>query len=378
MSPIAQSLAARRRRLASAMATEGLDALVIVGAGVLKQHAYLDWVLGTAPIARPAYAVVLREAQVTALVISEADAVLVRSSGAGADVQVAPPGEQPLAAAAARALSAAGAGAGRIGVIGLHTLLPAAAVRALERGLAGAELVDARPLADRLKAVKDAVELRELARLAAIGDDAYERLCAQARVGATEAELAAEAQAGARRQGVRDALVFVGAGRHHGHAPRAVPLVEGSLVTVYVELCGLGGYWVEHVAMIALGDLDGDQEHLAAAVLDTLCAGAERMRPGASAGEVAARMIAVAGEAGLKAGRDHGLGHGVGVGDEDPPRIAVAEETTLVPGMVTVLHPNLVGLAGASSATAGGTYVIRDDRAERLSSIPLAVRRIAR
>jgi Xaa-Pro aminopeptidase len=213
--------------------------------------------------------------------------------------------------------------------------------------------------------------------LAAIADDAFERLCAQARIGATEAELAAEAQAGARRHGVRDALVFVGAGRHHGYAPRPVALLEGSLVTVYVELCGLGGYWVEHVAMIALGELDDDQEHLAAEVLDTLRAGAEQMWPGAPANEVAATMIAVAGEAGLEVGLDHSLGHGVGVGDEDPPRIAVNDETTLVAGMVTVLHPNLIGAAGASSATAGGTYVIGNDRAERLSRVPLAVRRIA-
>jgi Xaa-Pro aminopeptidase len=373
---LAQSLAARRRRLTDAMATEGFDALVVVGAGVLKQHGYLDWVIGTAPLARPAYALVLPEGHVTALVINEADAALVRSSGAGADAHVAPPCEQPLAAAAATALSAAGAGAGRIGVIGLDTLLPAGALRTLKRGLTGAEFVDARPLADRLKAVKDADELRELTTLAGIADDAYERLCAQARVGATEAELAAEAQAGARRHGVRDALVFVGADRHHGHAPRPVSLPEGSLVTVYVELCGLGGYWVEHVAMIALGELDDDLEHLATAVLDTLRAGAERMLPGVQAGEVAARMIAVAREAGLELGLDHSLGHGVGAGDEDPPRIAVGEETTLAPGMVSVLHPNLIGAAGATSATAGGTYVIRDLRTERLSRLPLAVRRV--
>jgi hypothetical protein len=48
-----------------------------------------------------------------------------------------------------------------------------------------------------------------------------------------------------------------------------------------------------------------------------------------------------------------------------------------VAGMVTVLHPNLIGAAGASSATAGGTYVIGNGRAERLSRVPLAVRRIA-
>jgi Xaa-Pro aminopeptidase len=374
----AESLLARRRRLAAAMAAERLDALLVVGAGVVKQHGYLDWVLGTAPISRPAYAVVLPDGHVTALVLGEADAALVRSSGAGAHADVAPPGEQPLAAAAARALSAAGAGDGRIGVIGRDALLPAGALRALERRLAGAEVIEARPLADRLKAVKDGVELAELTRLAAVADEAYERLCGRARVGVTEAELAAEAHGHARRHGIRDALVFVGAGRHHGYAPRPVALAEGSLVTVYVELCGLSGYWVEHVAMLALGTLDDSRERLAATVLDALRAGADRMRPGAHAAEAAAAMIAVAEKAGLRAGSDHGLGHGVGAGDEDPPRIALDEETMLVPGMVAVLHPNLVSAACETSATVGGTYAIGEERSRRLSAVPMALRRIAR
>jgi Xaa-Pro aminopeptidase len=367
----AEALASRRRRLGRAMAADGLDALLVVGAGVLKQHGYLDWVVGAAPLARAAHALLLPDGTVRVAVATPADAELVRARGAGADPVEATPGT-PLTTVTVQLLRAAGAR--RVGIVARDTLLPLAAFRMLERTLPGAEFVEAAPLANRLKAVKDGFEVGELAHAARMADAAYERLCEHVRPGVTDAELAADAHAEARRQGARESLVFVGAGLHHGFAPRRIPLESPALVTVYIELCGEDGYWVELSGMLAVGELDAAGEHLAATVPMALRAGVDRLRPGVAACEPATAMIGVAEDAGLGVGRSHGLGHGVGAGDDDPPLITAQASRPLTAGMVVVLHPNLVG--GGVSATAGATYLVGERGAVALSRTPVGLRRV--
>jgi len=372
----AAGLAARHTRLAAAAAGAGLSAVVGAGSGLLKHHGFLDWLVGVAPPLRPMYALLGPDAEVTAVVASEADAELVRRRAPGASPHVAAGGGAALAAAAGSLAAARAPRWSRVGVVSLGAL-PGDERAALADRLPHAELVDATALVAAEKAVKDPDELDELRCAAAVADEAFERLLESARPGTTEAEVAAEATAAAIRLGARQAVVFVGGGLHPGLPPSRTPLPEDSPVTVYVEVCGENGYWVEAIGVLWLGRRPG-RPRLGRPVSTAeaaLAAGERALGSGATGGDVAEAMTAVAAAGGAAIGTSHSLGHGVGAGDDDLPAIRVGGRGRISPGMVVVLHPNVVDAEAGVSVTVGGTYVVGEGRPERLSRLPLVAER---
>jgi Xaa-Pro aminopeptidase len=122
--------------------------------------------------------------------------------------------------------------------------------------------------------------------------------------------------------------------------------------------------------MVAVGALDAARERLAQTVLAALGAGEQVLRAGAATADVARAMAAPAEGIGAVAGLCHSLGHGVGVGDADLPRIAPGDSGVLEPGMVLVAHPTISDRSAGVSAAAGGTYLVGEARAVRLAPVP--------
>ena len=251
-------------------------------------------------------------------------------------------------------------------VVGLRHVLSAWEAERLAAALPGAELVDVTAAVAAVKAVKDAADVEQLAATAAIADDAFEAFLGHVRPGVSGWELNGVIEQAIRARGTRDALIFISSGAYFLERPTAERVADGDLLTVYVEIVGPTGYWVELARLVAVGPVDAERAALAEACL-AAARGAEReLVAGRTAGDPARAIDAVAARAGLRIGIWHG--HGVGV-DHDPPVITAADTTPLVRDMVVALHPNFSAADERLGASVADTYVVGDGPPRRLSRL---------
>ena len=368
---------ARSARLAvvrEAMEEAGYAALVIAGRGIISQYGYLEYVAGYSPVVHNAYAVLARDGEIAFVAPTAADGWYARRLAGLDDVHVAGQGDvfgeyDDLPAGVLSVLAERGATSGVIGVVGLRHIVSVADFERLRAGLPDAELVDATPLLAAVKAVKAEDELDEVRRAGAIADTGFEAGLAQLRPGATGWEVSAAIEQAARANGARgEILVFVSADPYFLARPDARPFEAGDLVTVYVELTGPTGYWVEHARLVALGTLDEVCTRLADATIEAAVAAEQRLHAGSTAGEVARAIDEIVSHRHFRSGIWHG--HGVGI-DHDGPVITAADTTPLVERMVISLHPNFSNADETSGASVATTYVVRDGPPEPVSRVPL-------
>ena len=104
---------------------------------------------------------------------------------------------------------------------------------------------------------------------------------------------------------------------------------------------------------------------LAEATRAAAAAAEAALRPGRTAGEVAAAIDAVVERHDLRAGIWHG--HGVGV-DHDLPVVTAGDRTVLLERMAISVHPNFSTADETLGASVADTYVVRDGTPERLST----------
>ena len=271
MSAAPAEVVARRRtaRLAAvraAMREAGYGALVVAGRGIISQYGYLEYVSGYSPVVRAAYSVIGPEGDAALVVPTVADAWQARRLAALEDVRVAGQGDlyseyDDLAAGVASAVADHGAAAETVGIVGLRHIVSAGDLEQLRARLPDARLVDATQLLAELKAVKDAEELDELRRTAAVADAGYEAALASLRAGAVAREVCAATEEAVRARGARgEVLIFVSAAPYFLTRPDEERFAPGDLVTAYVELTGPTGYWVERAGLVAIGALDGRED----------------------------------------------------------------------------------------------------------------------
>lgn len=370
-------LARRAARARELMAADGLDGLVVPSRGHITQYGGVEFLCGYTPVARMAYAVLTRDAALPVLVApTPADRWFATRRPDGPEVVQVGSGNvgvhDDLAGAAADLLARGSAAHGRVGVTGLSSVLPLADFEALRRALPGAELVDADPLLSRLKLVKEPEDVVEIRRTVAIADAGFIAARRRIRPGVTAAEVSGAIREAVHGRGARDALVFVSPLPYFLSWPSEERLRGGDLVTVYVEIVGPSGYWVECGGMIALGDVAPERLAVAEACLEAARRAEARLVPGAAAGDVAREIDAVAVEGDLRTGLWHG--HGVGV-DHDAPVVTAGDDTPLVPGMVIAVHPNFSTADERFGASAVDTYLVTEAGPERLSAVPQQILR---
>lgn len=360
------------------MAAHGLAALVVAGRGVISQYGYLEFLAGYCPIVRAAYAVVGAEGPVAFIAPTAADAWSARRVAGLEDVRVAGQGDvigeyDDLVGGVVSALAERGATESCVGIVGLRHIMPVADYELLRSRLPHASLVDATALLAEVKALKAEEELMQIRSTARIADAAFEAGLETLRPGATGWEVAAAIEHAARARGARgEVLVFLSTGPHFLARPEPHPFASGDLVTVYVELTGPTGYWVEQARLVALGDLDDARAELAAATLDAAAAAERELRVGRVAGDAARMIESFVAKYGFSSGIWHG--HGVGI-DHDLPVITAGDSTRLAERMVIALHPNFATPDASLGASVADTYIVRDGAPERLSRVPQELHR---
>jgi Xaa-Pro aminopeptidase len=375
----AAEYAARVDGARAAAADRGLDGFIVVGrgGGPFERHANLQYLTGHYPTfptipdvdgrwALRGHAAAIVGPERLVLISDE----LPHDSPVHADD--ARTSTAPIADIA-EAVRESGLTGGRIGLVGSDVLsMRHAADLAARIG----EPVLADDLLAGLRAIKSPAE-QELMRAAGrVGSAAITAALAAAQLGATVQDAAAAAYATAVAAGSTVANCFAGAygpdrpPRHRAFPAYAddAPLRDGDVFVI--DFSGaLDGYFYDFSrSRVVGGDRHGGEQLLALAQ-GVVEAALGALRPGATVADVARAGNAVTDAAGLS-GRDggfDGLGHGLGLGFEDP-WVTVDNDTPIQAGMCIAIERFIEG--DVVSAAFEHNVIVTDGPPEILSVAP--------
>ena len=363
--------AERRVRLATAMADQGIDILVV--AGNPWRSDYLRFAADITPLEGQAFAFIDREGPARIIVEHPAEAARLRSEQAELDVRWS------LSAIEETETAIRELGRRRIAIAPL-----AAAPYRLAMGPLVATIAPATALLDRLMLRKSPSEIAAFRRAAVLADEGYAVFLKAARVGRPEYALVAEVEAFFRSRGCPENFQILGSGGREVrgmHPPGERRIAAGDLVTTELTPC-VDGYYAQICRTLVLGEPSEAHERAFSVYNEALEAGIAAVRPGATAGDVARAQNEVF--------RRHGLGdyvtseytrvrgHGLGLYVDARPALLEDVALKLEPDMTLIVHPNTyhpeVGyfVHGDSVRVTPDGCEVLTRTARRLFSVPLA------
>ncbi|SDD33683.1 M24 family metallopeptidase [Auraticoccus monumenti] len=272
----------------------------------------------------------------------------------------------------------------RVGVTG--SLTTGAAV-ALRSALPGAELVATSAVA-QLRLRKEPEELvfhRQAAEVCdemlAVGREMVQTAVAEGGLLPTEGDLARHVIGHGTDQMYRrydhvvyttklaGALVYAGpnAARPHG-LPSRRRLQRGDTFILSLGAAAASRF-VESERTFVLGEPTEQQRHLFEVVQRAQQVGTEAMVVGRSCASVNQECLDVIRDAGLGGYLRHRQGHGIGIGQHEPPWVEDGDLTILAPGMVLSSEPG-VYVPGHAGYRISDTVLVTDAGPERLTRYP--------
>jgi Xaa-Pro aminopeptidase len=244
---------------------------------------------------------------------------------------------------------------GRVGTVGpgadlLSTLLPSLQLYDFSEELAA------------IKSIKTPAETAELQGVADLADEALSYFIEQVKTDIHGATLRVEKMLA--EQGARQSIIRLGPGpRFDEHGTTGFKGM--SLLCAYVEVLGANGYWVELMRPLALGSLDAAEARHLKSCAEVAETGQALLRPGITGAQIYEAAAAAACQAGLRL--DGSCGHGLGIDDQDLPRLVPEDRTVICNHMVVALHPRLVDEQRARGLVIGDTYVLLESGPKRMS-----------
>jgi Xaa-Pro aminopeptidase len=242
-----------------------------------------------------------------------------------------------------------------------------------EKVAEGVELVSAGGLVERLREVKDELELDAIRAAAEIANEAYEELRERGLAGRTERDVALTLTRSLEDRGAEGASfpAIVAAGPHGAlaHAvPRDVEIPGGTLVVIDMG-AQVDGYCSDCTRTLATGPLEDGALEVYELVRRAQDEALRAVRAGASckAVDAVARDIIEAAGHGERFG--HGLGHGVGLEVHEAPRLAKTAEGELRAGNVATVEPG-VYVPGELGVRIEDLVVVTDGEPEVLTAFP--------
>jgi Xaa-Pro aminopeptidase len=244
----------------------------------------------------------------------------------------------------------------------------------VQRALSGAALEVASPVVDRLRMVKDAAEIEELALAGAAIDRVHARMAEWLRVGRTEAEVGADIAAAIIAEGHTGVdFTIVGSGPngaspHHELSGRTVE--AGDLVVVDIGGETATGYRSDCTRTYVVGGSpDAEVAEWYAVLRAAQQAATAAVRPGVTAEAIDAAARDVIADAGWGDHFIHRTGHGIGLDTHEAPYIVAGNDLPLVPGMAFSVEPGIY-LAGRCGARIEDIVVCTEDGVRTLNDGP--------
>jgi Xaa-Pro aminopeptidase len=342
------------------------------------QHAYtIEW--GPSPFTGgPTAAFVSADGSTVGLLVNNLEEAGARSSAAtwvfpyvGLALDALDPVQDRYQRAVDQAIDGLGVG----GVVAVQAAsLPERVAHSLaERG---ARLVFLDAEFERARATKTSAEIESLRRSARVVDAGQAAALKAVSAGRTELEAFAD---------IREAMELAEGER----LPVMGDLTSGIENTARISgwptdrimrdgdpvLCDLGprvrGYWGDSCNTIVIGEPTDGFMNLYRTTQRALEVAAETLRPGISAADLDAAVRAVFDQAGLSSPIH--IGHGIGTGPHEWPRIVPGAEAMIEPGMVLMVEP------GAYDEELGGVrlewmFLVTDTGNEVLSGFPHVLR----
>ncbi len=224
---------------------------------------------------------------------------------------------------------------GRIGIE--PNSLPYIVGQTLDELFPSIEWVDISKDITRLRSVKDADEIANIRRAAALADIGQESVLKYAKEGMTELELFSlvhremEASVGFRVPLMSD--LSCGAGTNSGGGmPTHTIIRSGDPILSDFQPC-FQGYWGDSCNTMVLGSPTAEQRKTFTLVQEALAIGIQAIKPGVPANEIDRQMREHIGN------YPHHSGHSVGTAYHEGPRITPYNDIPLVPGMIIALEP---------------------------------------
>ena len=244
----------------------------------------------------------------------------------------------------------------------------------VQRALPGSALELASPVVDRLRMVKSAAEVEELALAGAAIDRVHARMADWLRVGRTEAEVGADIAAAILEEGHTGVdFTIVGSGPngaspHHELSGRTVQ--AGDVVVVDIGGETATGYRSDCTRTYVVGGpAPSDVAEWYAVLQAAQEASTAAVRPGVTAEDIDAAARRVIDDAGWGEHFIHRTGHGIGLDTHEAPYIVAGNDLPLVPGMAFSVEPGIY-LAGRCGARIEDIVVCTDDGVRNLNNGP--------
>jgi Xaa-Pro aminopeptidase len=236
----------------------------------------------------------------------------------------------------------------------------------------GVEAVAAGGTVEKLRRVKDELELAAIEAASKLADEVWLWSVERGLAGRSEREVARAAEARIRELGGDPSFPAIVAAGPNGALPHAEPgereIGRGELV-VFDMGAKLDGYCSDGTRTYATGDPGESARVVYEAVLAAQLASLDAVVPGAKGEDVDAVARKIIDEAGHGDRFGHGLGHGVGLEVHEAPRLSPRADDVLEPGEVVTVEPGIY-LPGELGVRIEDFVVVTDDGYRNLSSLP--------
>jgi Xaa-Pro aminopeptidase len=205
---------------------------------------------------------------------------------------------------------------------------------------------------ERLRAVKDDVELAALGEAAKLISEVWTRVVRNMKPGVSELSVAADLEYGIKACGASgpsfESIVASGPRSAWAHARATSKLLKKNELVVMDQGAILRGYCSDMTRTVFLGRPSDRVRRLYHAVLDAQQAAKAVIKPGVTAGDVDQAARQALQRYKLAKHFTHSTGHGLGMEVHEMPRLSRNETVVLEQGMVVTIEPGIYieGLGG--------------------------------
>ena len=206
-------------------------------------------------------------------------------------------------------------------------------------------LIAAPGLVEKLRIIKDPLEIDCMRRAIKIADQVHEMVAHELEVGKSERQLAMQIEQEFRELGAEKPSfdVIVAAGRNSAmppHRPGNSVVKDGEAVVVDFGVIG-DGYCSDITRTYCAGARTEQFDEVYGIVLEAEHVALETVSAGQSAREVDRAAREIIESAGYGDFFQHGVGHGVGMEIHEAPRLAASSNDKLEAGMVHSIEPGI-------------------------------------